>query len=592
MKKLWFKIGISFFILFFVTMGIVGLFSGELMKTTYLSMKENQLEDEAKVLLHTTNIENIDLDKNSAEIQAELSPLTEDVDARITVVDKDGRVIADSKEDPTKLENHANRPEFKKVLQDGDTVGIATRESDTLGYSMLYVAVPIVQDGETAGALRVSVSLESVASAINTLWGNLFLIFSLALILIALISFIIARRITKPVQEIMDVSTDLANREYSSRIYGKSSGELRDLSISVNKLAESLETQMFEIRENSQRLTAIVENLVSGVMLINHDKEIVMTNRMMYRILGEQEITGKPFYEVIKSYGLSELIEETLKTKRMKQQEIAIYFPKEMILDASVSPILMEDGEISGLVLLLHDITQIRHLENVRSEFVANVSHELKTPVTALKGFAETLLDGAMYDEALLKQFLTIIKDESDRLHRLILDILALSRIEQKTLPLQIEQINMNEVMEQSVKTVSELASLKEITIEEIWDHEKPLFIENERDRLQQILINLLSNAIQYTPLKGRIVLQLDDIGDEIQLIVSDNGIGIPAKDLDRIFERFYRVDKARTRHSGGTGLGLSIVKHLVDMMDGTIQVTSEENVGTKFYVRLPKSHS
>lgn len=436
MKKLWFKIGISFFILFFITMGLVGLFSGELMKTTYLDMKENQLEDEARVLLHTTNIENVNLDQNSAQIQEQLSPLTEEVDARITIVDNKGHVIADSKEDPTTLENHANRPEFKEVLQDGQKVGIATRKSDTLGYSMLYVAVPIVQNGDVAGALRIAVSLESVESAINTLWGNLFLIFGIALILIALISIFIARKITKPVQEIMEVSTDLANHEYSSRIYGKSSGELQELSISVNKLAESLETQMFEIRENSQRLTAIVENLVSGVMLINHDKEIVMTNRMMYRILGKQEITGKPFYEVIKSYGLSELIEETLQTKQMKQEEITIYFPKEMILDASVSPILMEDGEVSGLVLLLHDITQIRHLENVRSEFVANVSHELKTPVTALKGFAETLLDGAMYDEALLKQFLTIIKDESDRLHRLILDILALSRIEQKTLPL------------------------------------------------------------------------------------------------------------------------------------------------------------
>ncbi|EIA20472.1 two-component system histidine kinase PnpS [Listeria fleischmannii] len=589
MKKLWFKIGISFFILFFITMGLVGLFSGELMKTTYLDMKENQLEDEARVLLHTTNIENVNLDQNSAQIQEQLSPLTEEVDARITIVDNKGHVIADSKEDPTTLENHANRPEFKEVLQDGQKVGIATRKSDTLGYSMLYVAVPIVQNGDVAGALRIAVSLESVESAINTLWGNLFLIFGIALILIALISIFIARKITKPVQEIMEVSTDLANHEYSSRIYGKSSGELQELSISVNKLAESLETQMFEIRENSQRLTAIVENLVSGVMLINHDKEIVMTNRMMYRILGKQEITGKPFYEVIKSYGLSELIEETLQTKQMKQEEITIYFPKEMILDASVSPILMEDGEVSGLVLLLHDITQIRHLENVRSEFVANVSHELKTPVTALKGFAETLLDGAMYDEALLKQFLTIIKDESDRLHRLILDILALSRIEQKTLPLQIEEVNVNDMMEQSVKTVSELATLKEISIQKKWDKNKTILIENEGDRLQQILINLLSNAIQYTPAKGEISLQLEDLGDEIQLIVKDNGIGIPAKDLERIFERFYRVDKARTRHSGGTGLGLSIVKHLVDMMEGTIHVTSQENVGTTFYIRLPK---
>ncbi|MBC1406274.1 cell wall metabolism sensor histidine kinase WalK, partial [Listeria welshimeri] len=161
--------------------------------------------------------------------------------------------------------------------------------------------------------------------------------------------------------------------------------------------------------------------------------------------------------------------------------------------------------------------------------------------------------------------------------------------IEQKTLPLQIEEVNVNDMMEQSVKTVSELATLKEISIQKKWDKNKTILIENEGDRLQQILINLLSNAIQYTPAKGEISLQLEDLGDEIQLIVKDNGIGIPAKDLERIFERFYRVDKARTRHSGGTGLGLSIVKHLVDMMEGTIHVTSQENVGTTFYIRLPK---
>ncbi|WP_239255218.1 two-component system histidine kinase PnpS [Listeria ilorinensis] len=588
MKKLWLKIGLSFVILFFVTMGVVGVLSGELMKSTYLTMKENQLEDDAKILLRTTDIEHLDLDTQADQIQARLDPLTEDIDIRITVIDENGKVVADTKEDPATMENHLDRPEVQDVLVKGDDVGSATRNSESVGYSMLYVAVPIKQDGQTDGVLRVSISLESVEKAVQQLWGSLFVIFGAALLVIAAISIVIARRITRPVKEIIDVSTDLANYKYDSRIHGKSSGELADLSISVNKLAESLETQMHEIRENSQRLSVIVQNLVSGVMLINNEKEVVMTNKTMYQLLGETDITGKPFYESLKSFTLNQLVEKTLETKMIQQEEVTLYFPREMILDASVSPILNEEGEISGIILLLHDITQIRHLEQVRSEFVANVSHELKTPVTALKGFAETLLDGAMYDEALLKQFLHIIKDESDRLHRLILDILALSRIEQKSLPTMKEEIEVGQVIEQSVKTVRALAAEKDIQVE-IMGTDYPIVIENDRDRLQQILINLLSNAIAYTPQQGRVRVIMEETDEQVCLTVQDNGIGIPAKDLDRIFERFYRVDKARSRHSGGTGLGLSIVKHLVESAGGSISVESVEEQGSSFHVYLPK---
>ncbi len=465
MKKLWLKIGLSFFILFFVVMVIVGVFSGELMKSTYLNMKENQLEDDAKILLQTTNMENLDLDKDAATIQKSLDPLGEDIDARITVIDSKGDVVADTKKDPEKLDNHMNRPEVTDILKKGESVGISIRESDSLGYSMLYVAVPVKHQGKTDGVLRISISLESVDAAVAKLWGNLALIFGIALVIIAAISVFIARKITRPVREIIEVSTDLANHKYDSRIHGKISGELQDLSISVNTLAESLETQMFEIKQNEQRLNAIVQNLVSGVMLINVDKQVIMTNRTMYQILGETEITGKPFYEVIKSFALSQLIEATFETKTIQQKEIILYFPREMILDASVSPILGENGEITGIILLLHDITQIRHLENVRSEFVTNVSHELKTPVTALKGFAETLLDGAMYDEVLLKKFLTIIKEESDRLHRLIMDILALSRIEQNPVAENVELVDVDEVIEQSARTIFEMATEKNIRV-------------------------------------------------------------------------------------------------------------------------------
>ncbi|HFT2689022.1 TPA: two-component system histidine kinase PnpS [Listeria monocytogenes] len=589
MKKLWLKIGLSFFILFFVVMVIVGVFSGELMKSTYLNMKENQLEDDAKILLQTTNMENLDLDKDAATIQKSLDPLGEDIDARITVIDSKGDVVADTKKDPEKLDNHMNRPEVTDILKKGESVGISIRESDSLGYSMLYVAAPVKHQGKTDGVLRISISLESVDAAVAKLWGNLALIFGIALVIIAAISVFIARKITRPVREIIEVSTDLANHKYDSRIHGKISGELQDLSISVNTLAESLETQMFEIKQNEQRLNAIVQNLVSGVMLINVDKQVIMTNRTMYQILGETEITGKPFYEVIKSFALSQLIEATFETKTIQQKEIILYFPREMILDASVSPILGENGEITGIILLLHDITQIRHLENVRSEFVTNVSHELKTPVTALKGFAETLLDGAMYDEVLLKKFLTIIKEESDRLHRLIMDILALSRIEQNPVAENVELVDVDEVIEQSARTIFEMATEKNIRVTIPEKTSASVMIETDRDKLQQIVINLLSNAINYTPVDGKVEVKLIEQEAEVIIEVTDNGIGIPAKDIDRVFERFYRVDKARSRHSGGTGLGLSIVKHLVENCGGRIEVESQEEVGSTFRVTLPK---
>ncbi|ENL6028193.1 PAS domain-containing protein [Listeria monocytogenes] len=589
MKKLWLKIGLSFFILFFVVMVIVGIFSGELMKSTYLNMKENQLEDDAKILLQTTNMENLDLDKDAATIQKSLDPLGEDIDARITVIDSKGDVVADTKKDPQKLDNHMNRPEVTDILKKGESVSISIRESDSLGYSMLYVAVPVKHQSKTDGVLRISISLESVDAAVAKLWGNLALIFGIALVIIAAISVFIARKITRPVREIIEVSTDLANHKYDSRIHGKISGELQDLSISVNTLAESLETQMFEIKQNEQRLNAIVQNLVSGVMLINVDKQVIMTNRTMYQILGETEITGKPFYEVIKSFALSQLIEATFETKTIQHKEIILYFPREMILDASVSPILGENGEITGIILLLHDITQIRHLENVRSEFVTNVSHELKTPVTALKGFAETLLDGAMYDEMLLKKFLTIIKEESDRLHRLIMDILALSRIEQNPVPENVELLEVDEVIEQSARTIFEMATEKNIQVIIPEKTIPSVTIETDRDKLQQILINLLSNAINYTPVDGKVEVKLIEQEAEVIIEVTDNGIGIPAKDIDRVFERFYRVDKARSRHSGGTGLGLSIVKHLVENCGGRIEVESQEEVGSTFRVTLPK---
>lgn len=590
MKKLWMKIGVSFISLFFIVIVCIGLISGESIRSTYIQNKEKELQDDARILIESSNLEkSTDLQIQKEKLQKQLGTFNKKVAARITIINKNGKVLADTKKDPTKLENHMNRPEVKAILKNDKNLGVATHQSHTLGYGMLYVAVPIKHVNQTTGVVRVSVSLASVEKAVSHFWENLAIIFSFAIVIIACISFLIARKITKPVKEIIEVSEDLAQHRYDSRIRGRASGELQNLAISVNKLAESLESQMQAIKQNEQRLNAVLQNLVSGVMLINNDKLVIMTNKMMYQLLDTPSITGKYYYEVIKSFALTQLVDVAIQTKSMQREEITLYFPKEMILDANVSPILNDEGEITGLILLLHDITQIKHLENVRTEFVTNVSHELKTPVTALKGFAETLLDGAMYDEKLLKKFLTIMKDESDRLHRLILDILALSRIEQHALPMNIEVVDVYQSLNEAAETIIESAKQKNIELQ-LPENTKPIKLEIDNDKLKQIFINLLSNAIAYTPDNGKVKASIEENDHEVIFEVTDNGIGIPAKEIDRIFERFYRVDKARSRHSGGTGLGLSIVKHLTEDLGGTIQVKSIEGEGTTFTIHLPKT--
>ncbi|MEX2415359.1 MAG: ATP-binding protein, partial [Paenibacillaceae bacterium] len=291
---------------------------------------------------------------------------------------------------------------------------------------------------------------------------------------------------------------------------------------------------------------------------------------------------------------LIRLIRECMNSNEHIRDDLLFYYPEERVLEANLLPMTVND-EYSGIVIVLHDITAIRRLERMRSEFVANVSHELRTPITAIKGFAETLLSGAMNDKETAMSFLQIIHDESNRLNRLIEDTLALSKIESKRVPMQFTPIDMGLFIGKTVEMVRQEADRRKIEVEQsIVGH---VFIEADEDRLRQIMINLLSNAITYTPEGGHVnvIVQPFSIGNDtstenekVRIIVKDTGMGIPKKDIPRIFERFYRVDKARSRSSGGTGLGLSIVKHLVELHRGTVKVESTVGVGTRFIIELP----
>ncbi|MED3654422.1 ATP-binding protein [Heyndrickxia sporothermodurans] len=590
MNKLWLKISFRFLLLLFFVLLAIGFFIGDLMKNTYMDMTRNQLFQDANIVSEFINSKEIR--KQSNELQEKVESFYAENQPRITIIDANGDVIADSEDNPAKMESHANRPEFKDIIKRHKKNAESIRFSETLGYNMMYVATPIQNDDQVVGVIRVAFTLQNIDHAIKKLWLSLGLAMGITLILASIIAISLAKGITRPIEDIIQVARRLSEKDYSSRVRAKTNGELEQLSIAINTLAKSLQHQMEEISENQQKLTGVLTNMVSGVMLINPEGRIVLVNPAMEKIIGStaDQLRGKLHIEAGKSFGLSQLIDQSLKKKIKIHDEVQMYYPDQRILDAHLAPYLGANGEIKGIITVLHDITDIRRLEKMRSEFVANVSHELKTPITSLKGFAETLLDGAMYDPEIAKSFLTIIHDESERLHRLITDILHLSKIEQHQLPFHPEPLNVTGVIYETIDTIQEEINKKQLTIK--LPNQKPVIIDAEKDRLQQIILNLVANAVTYTPDKGTIEIGIVEKDDQIELTVKDTGIGISKEELPRIFERFYRVDKARSRNSGGTGLGLAIVKHLVESHHGSIQVDSEEGKGTLFTLTLPKKQN
>lgn len=590
MKKLWLRISLTFLLLlFFVLLGM-GFFIADMMKKTYMDMTRQQLLQDARLVSKVIDVS--DLSSNHPSLQKSVNRFYAENQPRITIIDTSGKVLADSEDDPNKMENHSNRPEFKNVVTQHKKMGESVRFSHTLGFNMMYVAIPIKQNHKIIGVIRSAYTLGTIEQAIVKLWLSLGLAMGISLILSSIIGIKLAKGISRPIEEIIHVARNLSENDYNSRVRLKTSGEIRELSHAINVLAISLKKQMNEIHENQQKLTGVLTNMVSGVMLINPNGRIALVNPAMEQIIGAKasDLTGKLHIEAGKNIGLSQLIARSLSQGIKIHDEVSIYFPKERILDAHFAPLIGVNGDINGVITVLHDITDIRRLEKIRSEFVANVSHELKTPVTSLKGFAETLLDGAMYDEELCRSFLQIIYDESDRLHRLIADILHLSKIEQHQLPLHPEILNIVDIINETVETLQEEVNKKDIEIK-LPDSEE-LYMEAEKDRIRQIILNLVANAITYTPEHGTIEIKVEEIDNKVKMIVKDTGIGIAKKDLPRIFERFYRVDKARSRNSGGTGLGLAIVKHLVESHHGSIEVQSREGKGTQFTITLPKKQS
>jgi len=590
MNRFWLRISSFFLLLLFLVLAGLGFSVAKLVENSYKDMVERQLLHDADMVVKSVGGT---LFSDAPNLQERIREWYGGWDVRVTIIDKNGKVLADSSEDPEKMENHRNRPEIRAIFDDKKEYGMALHRSQTLGYKMMYVARPVYdENGETKAAVRTAISLKEIGKVVDQLWLNLAIAMGIAFLFSGIIGIAMARGITRPVEEITRVAKTLVKKDYSQRVAIRTKGELKELSDAMNLLAESLQSQMEEIYENQQRLSGILNNMASGVMLTDLNHRIVLVNPAMENMIGikEKDLIGKFHIAAGKSFGLSQLINRSLTEGKSIHEEVHVYFPKERILDVYIAPHVNIHGERKGVITVLHDITNIRRLEKMRSEFVANVSHELKTPVTSLIGFTETLLDGAMYDEEVAKKFLKIIHDESVRLNRLISDILLISKVEQEGLPLKLEEIDMVSVIEECVDTVQEELTKKQLQLS--MPERGEVRFEADRDRLKQIILNLVSNAIMYTPPGGKIRIDAADRGEEVHFVIEDTGIGIAKKDIPRIFERFYRVDKARSRNSGGTGLGLAIVKHLVESHHGKIHVESEPGVGSKFTIVFPKKQN
>lgn len=587
MRKLQWRIVLLFLVIFSLFSLVFSIVTANLMEEQTIDQQGNDLQ--AQLVTLTTMMNNsIDEIEELTTLSEPLDQIAEAVNERVTLIDLEGNVRYDSHAEVSELDNHSNRPEIWAALEE-QTIGSDIRLSASTGSRLYYVAQPLYNAaGELAGVVRLSKPVAEMQTFISELRNYLILFVVISLVLIVLFTAYWTREISRPIVEITEVAKDISNQDYDARYTGRSYEEIDDLGHTVNELAENLENQLHEISKNDEQMRELINHLVIGVMLLDKNRNIQIVNPAMNNIL-EVDLfggIGRPYMELIKSYGLTTLIEEAYKTHTTQNDEISLFEVENKILDVNVVPIAQEKSSDFQLIVLLYDITEIRRLEKVRTDFVANASHELRTPVTALKGFTETLLDGAMEDKEILVEFLTIMHKESIRLDLMVHDILQLSKLEQRKVRMDIHQVAVKDVVESTFQIVRQKAENKNISLQVI--ERKPVLIEGDENLLKQILLNLVNNAVSYTPEGGYVKVVLTSDKDEAVIQVMDNGIGIPEDEQNRVFERFYRVDKARSRNAGGTGLGLAIVKYLIENFEGSIELNSKLGLGTTFTVRLP----
>jgi len=584
-----YKIALIFVIVIaIVFLGVYFYLNKNLEEFTYKRIKTNVTKQIAlsKTYLEAKSLENI----TAYNLDVIADGLGKDLDLRVTIIGLDGTVYGDSElkgDVLANIENHLYRPEIQQAIKSG--IGESRRFSTTIKKDMLYVASTYGKE-KPQGIIRLSIPLLEVEQISNHFKKILIAALLIAFILAIIISFLASGFISTPIRSMSLAAQDIAHGNFSKRVQISSNDEIGDLAKAFNFMTEQIRTRIEEVTTNKSRLEAVLLSMFEGVMVVDISGTILLMNQALKDfLLVKEEPIGKRPLEVIRNIEIQEIVGRALKLNQgLESCEISVLLPEEKILLVHATPIIRNEI-VEGAVLVFHDITELRQLEKIRQDFVANVSHELRTPVSSIKGYAETLLEGALEDKKNAKEFLKIIHSDSDRLARLIDDLLDLSKIESGRLRMGLKPCAIRPIVERVVSGLDKQARDKLIAISIDMPKDFSKIIADEA-RIAQVLLNLIDNAVKYTPQEGKITISAKVKNAFVQIDVSDTGVGIPEKDLPRIFERFYRVDKARSRELGGTGLGLSIVKHIIQAHNGEVSVKSVLDQGSTFTFTIPKA--
>jgi two-component system phosphate regulon sensor histidine kinase PhoR len=542
---------------------------------------------------------------------------------RVTVIAPDGRVLADSDEPSAQMDNHRERPEVSSALRTGS--GRSVRFSDTLNRNLVYIARSIPTAASGPLILRLSVPLGEVSQASGDFRRDFLGIAVLSLLAASAIAVLWARGIAGQLRRMVAFAGGVSHGKTFDRLPVTSQDELGNLAIALNAMAADLRATLDRLEEEGRRSRTIMESMGEGLVVLDGRGKVSLLNPAAEKLLGitKHSALGQTALEVVRSHEMDDLLQAASRQHGGANAEITLVHPRRRTLAGTAVAMRDAQGVVLGTVLALRDITQLKRLEEMRMEFVLNVTHELRTPLTAIRGYAETLLDGDLADRQTARKFLEIIHRHSERLGRLLNDLLELSNIELERAPLHLRPVACGDVVRQGVALLSPQADAKGIHLTAVIPPDLPPVL-GDRDRLVQILVNLIDNAVKYTPTNGKVTVAarrltaeapeappagnpadgdggktgptLDTSAarpiDAVELSVTDTGIGIPEKDLPRLTERFYRVDKARSREMGGTGLGLAIVKHLVAAHNGELAIQSRLGEGTQVRVTLSAVHT
>jgi two-component system phosphate regulon sensor histidine kinase PhoR len=508
---------------------------------------------------------------------ASLNPITSQAAAaagtRITVIEASGKVLADSDAEPDKMENHASRPEFVSALQ--GQIGSSTRLSKTTGVELLYVAVPI-----SGGAVRMAYPLNSIREGNRQIRRDLLEGSGVAGLLALLLAFVATQSIGRRLLRITDFAERVAAGDLSARIQEESNDEIAHVASALDKTARKLEEGFRAVENSRQTLETLLNSMQEAVIAVSQDERVLWANERMERLLPSGIRLGAPLVQSVRDPEILASVQNALSHREVTMARAAKIFSGR-IFDVTAAP--MPGG---GAVAVLHDQTEIERVEKTRRDFIANVSHELRTPLTSVQGYSETLLDShAMPDN--LREFVEIIRKNATRMARLTEDLLVLARVESGEQKLNFQFAMPQELLDDAVQTFQDLAASRGIELSVMNMATSAVLVD--RDAIHQVFSNLIDNALKYGDQGGKIVVGGCETEEGVQFYVRDFGSGIPSEHLSRLFERFYRVDKARSRESGGTGLGLAIVKHVVRAHSGTIHAESELNHGSTFYFTLPR---